>query len=167
MSDDEARLPSQADADLEREIRKERKFTLAEAIGRLAGPGSMKGASPITRAQQAETEIHECLNRHLIDSAGVLPRVLFRQIKASALNNPDEPLIVLASHIQRVLDSEYLLKELVHVADVEWGRAFEERPHFEKEGCAPHPDDPYTVESVRTCLSRLIAKLAAEEQSGL
>jgi hypothetical protein len=34
-------------------------------------------------------------------------------------------------HVRQVLDSEYLLKELVRTADVEWGCAFEERPHFE------------------------------------
>jgi hypothetical protein len=48
---------SEADAALEREILKERKFTLAEAIGRLAGPGAMKGESPVPRMRQAEIEI--------------------------------------------------------------------------------------------------------------
>ena len=38
MTDDKQR--SKADAELEREIREGRKFTLAEAIGRLAGPGA-------------------------------------------------------------------------------------------------------------------------------
>jgi hypothetical protein len=37
MSDNSDRQRSDADAELEREIRKGRKFTLAEAIGRLAG----------------------------------------------------------------------------------------------------------------------------------
>ena len=41
---------SEADDELEREILKERKFTLAEAIGRLAGPGAMKGESPVRHA---------------------------------------------------------------------------------------------------------------------
>jgi len=35
--------------ELEREIRQGRKFSLEEAIGRLAGPGAMKGESPIAR----------------------------------------------------------------------------------------------------------------------
>ena len=165
MSDDQAKRPSEADADLEREIRKERKFSLAEAIGRMAGPGMMKGVSPVTRQQQAEAEIQGYLSRHLIDSAGVLPVVLLRQVKASdlLLNNFDQPLVALASHVRRVLDSEYLQKELVREADVEWGRVFGERPYFEKEGCPPHPDDPYTTESVRTSLSQLIEKLTAGE----
>lgn len=49
MSGDSDATRSEADAELEREIRKERKFTLEEAIGRMIGPGGMKGASPITR----------------------------------------------------------------------------------------------------------------------
>jgi hypothetical protein len=49
MSDNKDKQHSEADAELEREIRKERKFTLTEAIGRMAGPGAMKGESPVTR----------------------------------------------------------------------------------------------------------------------
>ena len=56
MSDYQKKPRSEADAELEREILKERKFTLAEAIGRLAGPGAMKGESPIPWLQQAEIE---------------------------------------------------------------------------------------------------------------
>ena len=38
MSDDKHTQRSEADAELEREIRKGRKFTVAEAIGRMAAP---------------------------------------------------------------------------------------------------------------------------------
>jgi hypothetical protein len=47
MSGDNPERSTEADADLQREIRAERKFTLAEAIGRMAGPGMMKGVSPV------------------------------------------------------------------------------------------------------------------------
>jgi hypothetical protein len=163
MSDEQPQRPSDADADLEREIRKERKFSLAEAIGRLGGPGMMKGVSPITRKQQSEAEVEEYLTRHLIDAEGALQVVLLRRVKESELllNNLDRPLFVLASYAQRVIDSEYLLKELVREADIEWGRVLGERPHFEKEGCPPDPDDPYTIESVRATLLGLIEKLTA------
>jgi hypothetical protein len=39
-----------------------------------------------------------------------------------------------------------------------------ERPHFEKEGSPHHPDDPYTVESVRNALSELLKRLSAGEE---
>jgi hypothetical protein len=59
----------------------------------------------------------------LIDAAGILPSVLLRRLKGSELllNNLDQPLFALASFVQRALDSEYLLKEVVREADIEWG----------------------------------------------
>ena len=48
VSDEHPDPSTDADAKLQREIRADRKFTLEEAIGRLAGPGAMKGASPIS-----------------------------------------------------------------------------------------------------------------------
>src|SRR5262245_43037570 len=163
MSDNQNKQRSHSDAELEREIRKGREFTLAEAIGRLAGPGAMKGVSPIAPLRQAEAEIEDWLRRHLADAGGGLQVALLRGVKGSdlLLNNFDQPLVVLAGYVQRALDTEYLLKELVREADVEWGRALGERPYFEKEGCPPHPDDPYTAESVRATLSRLLEELAA------
>jgi hypothetical protein len=91
--------------------------------------------------------------------------VLHRHVKGSELllNNLDQPLLVLARCCQRVLDSDYLLKELVRAADTEWGRLMDERPYFEKAGCPHHPDDPYTVESVRNALSGLLKQLAVSE----
>ena len=153
---------SEADVELEREIRRERKFTLAEAIGRLAGPGAMKGESPITRLKQAEVEIENWLRVHISDAGGALEVVLLRQVKGSTLllNNFEQPLVVLASCCQRVLGSDYLLRELVRDADVEWGRVMGERPYFEKEGSPHHSDDPYTVESVRNVLAGLLDQLA-------
>src|SRR5215470_1603411 len=98
MSDEQPKSPSEADADLEREIRKERKFSVAEAIGRLAGPGMMKGVSPITRMQQSEAEIEGYLRRHVSDPTGALPVVLLRRVKGSEcfLNHYDQALPVLA-----------------------------------------------------------------------
>jgi hypothetical protein len=165
MSDDQEAQRSDADAELEREIRKGRKLSLAEAIGRLAGPGAMKGESPIARMQQAENEIENWLTHHLADAEGGLRVVLLRGVKGSELllNNLDQPLIVLGSYCQRILGSDYRLKELVREADIEWGHVFGERPHFEQEGSPPDPDDPYTVESVRHTLSDLLRELAQSE----
>jgi hypothetical protein len=162
MSDKPETQRSETDAEIEREILKGRKFTLAEAIGRLAGPGAMKGESPITRMEQAQIEIESWLRDHLVDAGGALPVVLNRYVKGSELllNNFDRPLVVLADYCKRVLDSDYLLKELVRDADIEWGRVMGERPHFESEGSPPDPEDPYTVESVRSALTGLLKQLA-------
>ena len=151
---------SQTDKELEREILRDRKFSLSEAIGRLAGPGTMKGASPVSRKQQAEAEIETFLREHLT-GADCLERVLARVISTSPLllNNYDQPLVVLAALVQRILGSDYLVKELVRQADVEWATTYGERPYFQTEGQPPHPDDPYTFESVTSSLRQLISVL--------
>jgi hypothetical protein len=166
MSDDQKKQRSDADAELEREVRKERKFSLAEAIGRLAGPGAMKGESPVARVQQAGVEIENWLRCHLSDGAGALQTVLLRGVKESELllNNFDQPLIVLGGYCQRILRSDYLLEEFVRNVDTEWGRVFGERPHFDKKGAPPDPDDPYTIDSVRKTLSGLLEQLALTEK---
>jgi hypothetical protein len=163
---DTAKRKTEADAELQREICKERKFSLAEALGRLAGPGGMKGESPVTRTRQAEAVIREYLRSDMAGGSGCLGAVLSRHVVCSELllNNLDRPLVVLAGFVQGVLGSEYKLKELVRETDAEWGRVYDERPYFDREGCAPHPDDPYTVESVRGTLSNLIEKLSATLQ---
>ena len=166
MSDNPKPPPSDEDAALEREIRSERKFNAIEALGRLAGPGMMKGVSPVTPKRQAEAAIESYLSGHLPDTGGVLRGLLLRCVSESEhlLGNYDRPLAALASYVSGVLGSEYLLKELVREADTEWGRVMGERPHFQREGCAPDPDDPYTTDSVRAALSRLLEQLAAGEK---
>jgi hypothetical protein len=156
-SDKQPERHSEADEQLEREIRDGRKFTLAEAIGRMAGPDAMKGTSPATRKQQAEAVIESFLDRHLQSPAGALSAVLFRRIKESdqLLNNLDQPLAVLTEYIEQLLGSEYRLQELVREADVEWGRVYGERPYFQQADRPPHTDDPYTRESVHRILTAL------------
>jgi hypothetical protein len=156
--------PSPEDADLERESRADRKFSLSEAIGRSAGRGLMKGASPVSRPRQAELALEDYLRRQLADAGGVLGGVLLRRISESGslLAEPEQPLVVLANYVRQALEAEYLLQELVREADVEWGRVLGERPHFQQPGRPPDPGDPYTIESVRLALFQLVEKLTAD-----
>jgi len=151
-----------ADADLEQEIRKARTFNPQEALARMAGPGAMKGASPVSPQQQAENEILSWLSRHAEDPAGAFKNVLGRRIRGSQIlfQNVDQPRVALAEICRRLVGSHTLLEEFVREVDTEWGRAMNERPHFEKAGAPPHPDDPYTLESVRASLNRMLEKLA-------
>jgi hypothetical protein len=165
MSEPSDKQRSEADAELEREIRKDRKFTMTEAIGRMAGPGAMKGVSPITRKQQAAVEIENWLRRHMPGGSSELEVVMLRCIKESEilLEGYEQPLSVLAACCRRVLNSDYLLKELVRQADIEWGQVQGQRPYFDKEGSPPDPDDPYTYASVRKTLTGLLEQLTASE----
>ena len=148
--------------EIEREIRAHRKFSLSDAIGQVSGGEFMKGGSPVTRKRQAELEVEEYLRRHLVDPGGVLRIVMLRRLGESLLNaDYDQPLAALAEYIPGVLTSEHLLAELVREADAEWGRVQDERPYFQGPGCAPHPDDPYTIDSVRLTLFQLSETLAS------
>jgi hypothetical protein len=162
MNDNKDKQRSDPDAELEREILQARKFSPKEAVARMAGPGAMKGASPVSPVQQAEIEIGSWLRSHVTDPAGALQVVLHRHLNGSKrlLDNLDQPLAALAGYCQDILASDYLLKDLVREADVEWGRRMDERPHFEKAGSPQHPGDPYTVESVREALGDALKQLA-------
>lgn len=147
-----------SEAELEREIRQGRKFTAEEAMGRMAGPGAMKGASVLSRQQEAENAIGVWLAASIADPAGALRKVLHRHLKASTLllDNLDDPSAAAAAYLRHILASEQRIREIVNEADAEWGRMMDERPHFEREGSPPHPDDPYTLASVRTALEEAL-----------
>jgi len=130
----------------------------------MGGGDLMKGASPVTRERQAELAIGDYLRRHMTDTGGALGSVLLRQVGESLLRaGYDQPLAVLADYIRHVLGTEHVLEDLVRETDVEWGRVFGERPYFQQAGRPSHPDDPYTIDSVRLTLSHLLEKLAAGE----
>jgi hypothetical protein len=164
MSKDPDSKSTDSSEKIERETRANRKFSLNEAIGRLAGGDFMKGGTPVTRKRQAELEVDEYLRRHLVDSGGVLRSVLCRHLGESLLNSDyDQPLATLAEYLRRLVTSEPRLEEFVREADAEWGRVHDERPYFQMPSRPPHRDDPYTLDSVRLALVQLRERLASGE----
>lgn len=162
MGEKKAPISDQELADLEREIRSERKFSLAAAIGQLGGGNLLKGASPVTRKQQAELEIKLFLEEHLADAEGALGVVLKRRVRDSETllaAGYKQPLSALVQVTERILSSEERLQSFVNRVDAEWGRIYLERPHFQKAGQPPDRTDPYTFASVRFQLSRLLDEL--------
>jgi hypothetical protein len=150
-----------ADRELEREVRRGRKFTLAEALGRKGG-GIMKGASPVARLTQIELELEEYIDRRLEDSEGAAAAVLQRAVRNSETllsKHLDDPLKGLRLIVERLLRKEELLRDFVRDADAEWGRIYGERPRFDLPGRPPQEDDPYTVESTRAMLERFREEL--------
>lgn len=151
------------DAELEREIRQARQFSPQEAIARLAGPGAMKGGSPISPQQQAENAVEVWLRANAGDCDGALKAVVHRHLKGSQLllENLDNPLGAVAAYCRQVLASDHRLGEVVREVDVEWGRAMDERPYFAQEGRPPHPLDPHTNESVRARLAEMLNRASS------
>ena len=64
MHQDPDKQQSVADDEIEREVRQGRKVTAKDVMARMAGPGALKGASPVSPVQQAETEIANWLRVH-------------------------------------------------------------------------------------------------------
>ena len=148
---------------LEEEARAERKFSMAEAIAREA-KGMLKGASAVPALTQAQNEIGQFIRDHVRDSSGALVRTLELRLKGNHSlvgSHFDDPLAALGIEVQRILDSDRQLHEFVRQVDQKYGYLFQERPHFQRPGEEPHPEDEYTHESVRAELEQLQARIEA------
>lgn len=153
-------------SDVQREILSGRQFSLAEVIGREGGT-FLKGDSPIPRLFQAVAEIHCFIDQHLRDSSGAVQTILrtwVRLDEARVSRHLKSPLEALEAILEDIIDPTRIstLYEFVRQVDVEWGRIYGERPHFQQPGQAPHPDDEYTHESVRQQLNELLNTLKTQ-----
>lgn len=152
---------------IEREIRQQRGFSLADALAGRDGGGHLKGASPTPLVQRATLNLAQWLKTNLDDEEGALRRVILRGFddRFDLLERyVDDPAGAVARWLPAVLDSAAGLAELVRQADMEWGRLNQERPCFEREGVAPDPSDPYTVADVRRRLTDLLARTGKRDE---
>lgn len=152
--------PSQSDADqaIEQEIRQGRKFSLADAIGQ-EGSDFLKGESPVPKLVQVKNELQGFVNNYLDDAAGALQATLLETIQTDDVvcsRHFDAPLQALTEILQPLLTQDAYLREFVRRVDMRWGQMYDERPHFERPGHPPHPDDEYTIASVRSQLQALM-----------
>lgn len=148
---------------LQQEIRMSRPFSIADVIGQEAG-NFMKGESPVPRLVQARGEVIHALKENLDDLHGALQQVLQRWLaddESRISRHLSAPVNALIDLLDSILASPETLYELVRQADVLWGQLYDERPHFQRPGQAPHPDDEYTHESVRASLLDCLEKLKA------
>ena len=149
---------------IEAEIRRERKFSLAEAVGREAA-GSLSGASPVAPAKQVLLEIEHLLEVHLPDPAGSLTRTLLANLEQDLPllgRHFADPAGALKKFLAVHLESGSRLNALVRETDARWGRDYQERPHFESDDHPPHPDDPYTRAGVRDLFVDLLENLTRD-----
>lgn len=145
----------------ENEILKDRKFSMAEAIGR-AGAGNLKGASPVPKSRQALMDLESILDTRLADPEGSLRSTM---ISLLGQNLPlldrhlNQPVEALREFLKDILSSESALHDLVRQTDSRWGRDYQERPMFNKPDQPDAPDDPYTWSSVRATLQDLLDQI--------
>jgi len=160
MTDDSRQENGTEESRIEQEIRRRRGFTVAGALAGRDGGGHLKGASPTPLLRQAALDLAHWLDTHLEDHDGALRAVVLR----SVTQRPDllerhahDPAGAVAAWLPAVLANRAALAELVRQADVEWGRLYQERPFFEREGAPPHAEDPYTRDDVHRRLTDLLA----------
>jgi len=143
---------------IQQEILASREFSLAEVIGREGG-SFLKGESPIPKLLQAKAEINLFIDRNLTDSSGALKAVLQTLVandEARVSRHLGSPLDALREFLEVLIHNQQLLYEFVKQIDVQWGKLFGERPHFQQPGQAPHPEDEYTHESVHQQIVKLL-----------
>lgn len=158
---DDKKTPDTPPPSIESELRRERRFTVAEAVGREAA-GALKGASPVARARQVALELGELLEAELRDPEGSLGRTLLARLEGDPpllARHFAAPVGALAELLDTLLASPALLAELVRQTDARWGRDYGERPRFQGDGSPPAADDPYTVAGVGAALTELRARL--------
>lgn len=153
---------------LQHDIRASRKFSLADAIAQ-SSSGFLKGDSPVPQLVQAKAKIENFILHHLSDSSGALENVLQNWATSKEVQiaeNLNQPLLVLRDTLKTLCDRPEVLYEFVRQVDMIWGQTNDERPHFQRPGQKPHPEDEYTHESVRRSLADLLVKLEAELAGG-
>ena len=149
---------------MRRDVFSRREFTLADVIAREGG-SFLKGESPVPKLVQLKGEINTFIRHNLPDVSGALQTVLYRWVDedtARISRHLDAPLQAFSGLLKSILENPSILHELVRQVDMLWGEMNDERPHFQRPGQPPHPDDEYTHESVYQQLVELSDRLKCE-----
>ena len=163
MTSDSEKNRKQKEQDelIQREILRERKFSIAEAIGREGG-NFIKGHSPIPRLDQVISLLTVFIRNNINDSSRVLMTVLQTIVKNDRMRvaeSIEKPMAYLHALIKSYVDNRELLYELTREVDFKWGQINGEKPHFQKPGEEPHPDDEYSHEIVEEKLKGLLKNI--------
>ena len=154
------KMKKKEEENIESEIKKLRKFSLQSGISKEAS-GVFKGASVVPLVMQLETRLKQHLRENIDDPDGCIITILERLISDSGhvlTSYQSEPLLGLKVIIEKVLMNQSRLHEFVRQVDQQFGKSFQERPHFQQAGQEADPNDPYTHESVKLILQKLKEK---------
>lgn len=155
-------FPSNPSTDLQREIRAERKFSLAEAISREGG-SFMKGESTIPRPLRATTEIKQFITTYL-EPAGAIATTLqtwaSHDIRLS--RQLDTPLVALSEVIASLLAEPTTLSEFARQVAIAHSQITGDRPQFHRPDQPPDPTAAHTHQSIRAALSTLHQQISAD-----
>ena len=155
-------LPSQA---LVNEICSQRKFTLAEAIGREGG-NFMKGESAIPRPLRATAEINQFVTTYLPNPSGPVSTILQSWAKEDirVSRHLDTPLTALSLILESLLNEPTTFQEFFRQVAIAQSQLTGDRPHFQPPNQLPHPDAAHSHKSVKQQLSNLLQKLQTDSK---
>ena len=150
--------------DLQREIQRERKFSLGEAIGREGSSFLKDSQAMVPRPLRAMAAINGFIDRHLDDTDGALQLCLKRWAAADGRIGQylDAPLVALRLILLDIVQQPQILYEFARQVAVEWGQMNGERPRFQTPGTDPHPDIAYPHSAIRERLTQLLHPLATQ-----
>ena len=149
-------------AELTREIRSQRKFTLAEAISRESG-SFMKGESAIPRPLRAATEISQFITARASQNSPVSTTLQhWAKEDIRVARHLDSPLIALSQIIQSILEEPITFQEFFRQIAIAQSQISGDRPYFQQPGQPPHPNAAYCHQSVKQQLLDLQHKLQQE-----
>ncbi len=136
---------------LQAEIRAQRKFSLAEAIGREGG-SFMKGESLVPRPLRATTTLNQFIVAHLKDPTGALSTTLQAWAKDDIrlTRQLDTPLVALTQLTENLLDEPIIFAEFARQVAIAHSQLTGERAIFAQE---------ITHDPIRDELLSLLAQL--------
>ena len=145
---------------IEQEIRAQRKFTLAEAIGREGG-SFMKGESAIPRPLRAIAQINQFIAASLPNSTSALSTALQSWAKEDirVSRHLDTPLVALSEIIESLIDEPTTFQEFFRQVAIAHSHLTGDRPHFQAPNQSPHPNSQYSHKSVKHQLAALLKKI--------
>ena len=154
-------IDKKKDGDIEREISMEREFSLGAAIAQEAG-SFFKGEQAVPKHKQAQNHIVQFIREHLRDASGALKRQLEVMVTENYVlvgEHVDAPLEAIRVVVQRILANDPTFFEFARQVAQRYGQMYGTRPHFQTPGQDPHPDAPYTHDSVQAALRDLLARI--------
>ncbi|MEM9088501.1 MAG: hypothetical protein AAGC93_07125 [Cyanobacteria bacterium P01_F01_bin.53] len=147
-------------AQLQKEIRDGRKFTLAEAIGREGG-SFMKGESAIPRPLRAKNTINQFITEHLTNPSSALSTTLqtWTNNDIRIMSQLDTPLVALSQILESTLTEPTAFCEFARQVAIAQSQLTGDRPYFQTLNGKAHPEADYTHESIQGELSQLLKTL--------
>ena len=134
---------------LQAEIRAERQFSLAEAIGRESG-SFMKGESAIPRPIMAANTIRQFIVTQSLDPSGGVATELVNWSVADIRFSCqlDTPLVALTQIVESLLNEPTTFYEFARQVAITQAKITGDRPYFQQPGQPPHPEAEYTHRSI-------------------